>query len=142
MTPYHESFLPIFLLGCFFAAVASLFAGRAKGCMLPAFLITIGIVVFWVAIFLGSDIGYRAWQSMDDPPDEAFSDASAMGALLFGWFPGLLYCLTVFGFVRGIAWALRWANPDKYATVATPEPQHKETNNPYQPPNAGRTKSR
>lgn len=140
LTPYDEVFVPIFLLGCVFAAVASLFAARAKGCMLPSFLITIGIVFFWAAIFLGSDVGYRAWQLMDNPPDEAFSDASVMGALLFGWFPGLLYCLTIFGVVRGIARALRWANPDKYDMVVIPAPKREETNNPYQPPNAGRAR--
>ncbi len=78
MTPYDETFLPIFILGCVLGAVASFFAGRLSGCVLPGALLAIGILAVWSAVFIGSDMGYRAWQSMPDPPREH----SAMHQLL------------------------------------------------------------
>lgn len=120
MTPYHETFLPIFLLGCFIAAVASFFAGRISGCIWPSALLLIGVLAIWSALFVGSDLGYRAWQSMPNPPREAFSDASVVGSLLFGWFPGGIFCLTVFGLVRAMRRVLHWANPDVFPRDAKP----------------------
>ena len=137
MTPYHETFLPIFLLGCVIAAVASLLAGRMSGCAGPGALLGVGVLAFWSAVFIGSDLGYRAWQSMPDPPEEAFSDASAAGALVFGWLPGGMFCLAVFALVRGIRWLLNWANPDVFPREVKPAPPPVETGNPYQGPNAG-----
>lgn len=134
MTPYHEHFLPVFLLGCLIAATASFFAGRMSGCLLPGVLLSVGVLVFWAAVFIGSDLGYRAWQSMPDPPDEAFSDASAVGALVLGWFPGAIFCSTVFVLVRVIRWILRWANPDVFPQDTRADSQPVETGNPYQSP--------
>lgn len=135
MTPYHEYFIPIFLLGCLLAAIASFFAGRMSGCILPGTLLMIGVLAFWSALFVGSDLGYRAWQSMPDPPEEAFSDASALGALVFGWFPGGLFCLTIFALVRAGRWLLHWANPDVFPKDSKPAQKSVETGNPYQTPN-------
>ncbi|MFT5302933.1 MAG: hypothetical protein ACI814_003750 [Mariniblastus sp.] len=137
MTAYHENFLPIFLLGCVIAVVASLFAGRISGCVWPGVLLIIGVLAFWSGVFIGSDMGYRAWQSMPDPPEEAFSDASVVGALVFGWLPGGMLCLTVFGLVRGIIWLLHWANPDVFPKETKRVQPPIETGNPYQGPNAG-----
>jgi hypothetical protein len=136
MTPYEEVFLPIFLLGCLIAATASFFAGRLSGCVWPGALLVIGVLVLWAALFIGSDMGYRAWQSTPDPPREAFSDASVVGALVFGWFPGAGFCLAVFGLVRATRWILHWANPDVFPKDAKPAPPTVETGNPYQTPNA------
>jgi len=137
MTPYHETFLPIFLLGCVIAAVASFFAGRMSGCVWPGVLLVVGVLAFWSAVFIGSDMGYRAWQSMPDPPRVAFSDASVVGALVFGWLPGGMFCLTVFGLVRAVRWLLHWANPDVFPRAEKPVSPAVETGNPYQGPNAG-----
>ena len=136
MTPYHDVFVPIFLLGCLVAAVASGFAGRMSGCVWPGALLVIGVLAFWSAVFIGSDLGYRAWQSMPDPPDEAFSDASALGALVFGWLPGGVFCLTVFGLVRGIRSFLHWANPDVFPDESKRVSRPSETGNSYQGPNS------
>ena len=137
MTPYHEYFIPIFSLGCLIAAFAAIFAGRMSGCLLPGVLLVGAVLVFWGAMFVGTDMGYRAWQSMPDPPDEAFSDASAVGALILGWLPGALFCLTIFGTVRAIRWLLHWANPDVFPANAETVSKPVETGNPYQGPNAG-----
>ena len=141
MTLYDAYFIPIVLLGCLTAGIVSFIAGWMSGYVWRAVLLLIGVVALWIALFLGSDLGYRAWQSMPDPPDEAFSDASAAGALVFGWFPAGIFCLTIFGMARGVRWFLHWANPDEFprdskpATKPPAEPI--ETGNPYQGPSGG-----
>jgi len=137
MTPYDETFVPIFLLGCVIAAAVSLVAGCMRGCAWPGVFLVVGVLAFWLAVFIGSDMGYRAWQSMPDPPREAFSDASVLGALVFGWIPGGMFCLTIFGLVRRIKWLLHWANPDVFPKKPKPIPPAVETGNPYQGPSAG-----
>lgn len=114
MTPYHEHFVPIFLSGCFVAGIASFFAAVQTGYARPGVLLSVGVLVFWSALFFASDRGYRAWQSMPNPPDEAFSDASVVGALVAGWLPGSVFCFVVFGLVRGFRRLDRWANPQAY----------------------------
>lgn len=137
MTPYDEYFLPISLLGCFVAAIASIFAGRTSGCVVPGVLLCVGILAVWIGVFLGTELGYRAWQSMPDAPAEAFNDTSAVGALLLGWFPGLVFCMMVFCLVRGFRWVARWANPDAYLEETPTPSKPVETGNPYQGPNSG-----
>lgn len=140
MTTYHEVFLPIFLLGLLVAGALSLFAGAKSGCLVPCFLLVGGTLALWAAMFFGSDMGYRAWQKSPNPPDEAFSDASVLGALLFGWFPAGLLCLTVFAVVRALRWLLHWATPDVYPSVrrnstsSTVLTESAGSNNPYQSP--------
>lgn len=134
MTPFHETFIPILLLGCLIAGALSIFAGMKSGCLLPSLALFIGTLVFWAAVFFGSDMGYRAWQSMPDPPDEAFSDASVLGALLLGWVPGSFFCILVFGAVRGLRLLLHKANPDVYSAESSAANPSTESGNPYQSP--------
>ncbi|MEZ6136543.1 MAG: hypothetical protein R3C53_16730 [Pirellulaceae bacterium] len=140
MTPFDETFLPIFMLGLLVAGILSLIAGARSGCAFPGFLLIGGTLTLWAAMFFGSDMGYRAWQEMPDPPDEAFSDASVLGTLVLGWFPAGIFCLMVFAVVRGFRWLLHWANPDVYPGVSrqaskNPVPAEQiESGNPYQSP--------
>jgi hypothetical protein len=140
MTPFDEVFLPIFLLGLLAAATLSIIAGVKSGCLLPGLMLASGTLALWAAIFLGSDMGYRAWQQSPNPPHEAFSDGSALGALLFGWLPAGLSCLLLFTLVRGIRWILRGEHPDASPTVsilpndARVSTEADETGNPYQSP--------
>ncbi|MCA9269638.1 MAG: hypothetical protein KDA41_14250 [Planctomycetales bacterium] len=136
MTPFHEHFIPIFLSGCFIAAIASLFAARQAGCALPGALLLVGVLTFWATLFFAADRGYRAWQSMPNPPGEAFSDASVVGALVAGWLPGGLFCLVVFGLVRGYQRLNRWANPEAYFDAQRNSSQ-RDACNPRQGPEAG-----
>lgn len=114
MTPYDETFLSIFSLGCVVAAVPSFLAGCLPRSSWAVVLFATGVLICWATVFMASDMGYRAWQSMPDAPSEAFSDASASGALLFGSLPAGIFCTTVFGFARGARWLLHWANPDLF----------------------------
>jgi hypothetical protein len=139
ITPYYTTFLPIFLVGCAIAAIAAIaafVAGRMSGWVWPLALLAIGVIAFWVAIFFGADMGFRAWQSMPDPPPEAFSDASVVGMLVAGWVPGGMFCLTIFGLVRGLPWLLNRSNRDVEPSKLTSVTAHNETGNPYQGPNS------
>ena len=94
LTPFHWTFLAI--------------AGPALGLALPVILIAtwrfpfrvqciavlFGIAVLWAGIFLGTHFGYGAWQTMPDPPEEAFADGAQLtGSLLLGWLPaGMIAC--------------------------------------------------
>ena len=100
MTPFDEVFYPIMALGFSIAVVTSYAAGWIRGSKGPIVLVPIAVLSFWAAMFLGWDLGYRAWQSIPDPPPEAFHDSSPAGALLLGWLPAGLFCTIVFGLTR------------------------------------------
>jgi hypothetical protein len=53
-----------------------------------AFLGT-AILVLWIAMFVGAEVGYNDWQGIPNPPDEAFSDTGPIFFLLAGWLPSL-----------------------------------------------------
>jgi len=48
-------------------------------------------VVLWFAMFIAVESGYRAWQSIPNPPDDAYSDTGGPFFILFlGWLPSLV----------------------------------------------------
>ncbi len=100
MNVYEQTFLPIFLVGCAIAACVSFVAARKPGFAIPGKFFGIGVLTFWAALFVASDTGYRAWQSIPNPPPEAFSDSGPAGALILGWVPGCIFCGLIFGLVR------------------------------------------
>ena len=54
-------------------------------------VLTAAILVLWLALILGVETGYHAWQSTPNPPEEAFSDTGGPFVVLFlGWLPGLV----------------------------------------------------
>lgn len=47
-------------------------------------------LVLWLAVVAGVEYGYSAWQSIPNPPAEAFSDTGGPAVvLLLGWLPAL-----------------------------------------------------
>lgn len=55
-----------------------------------AFLVA-AILVLWLAMIVGVEVGYHSWQTSPNPPEEAFSDTGGPGiTLLLGWLPGLV----------------------------------------------------
>jgi len=49
------------------------------------------VVVLWLALIVGVETGYHAWQSIPNPPEEAFSDTGGPFVVLFlGWLPSLV----------------------------------------------------
>ena len=79
-TPFGEYFYPIFAVGVLLATVVSLYAGSARGWLLPLLCLMVGVFSFWGSLFIGLEVGYQMWQASPDPSDEAFSDTSPMGA--------------------------------------------------------------
>lgn len=134
MSPYNAYFVPIFLTGCLVSVIASAFAAYRQGCAIPGVLLSVGTLSFWAAMFIGSDLGYRAWQSLPNAPDEAFSDASVGGALILGWLPGGVFCLVVFLVTRGFRRLSNWANPPPAQVTPTTSVPESADDNPYQRP--------
>ena len=135
MTVYHQYFFPIFSAGALLALILSLVAGWRRGCIVPLICLPLGVLSFWSGLFLGADIGYRQWQSIPNPPDEAFADTGPIGALLVGWLPGLIFCGFVFGLTR-LVYTLVSPRPASLADP-TSEPANLaplESGNPYQAP--------
>ena len=50
-------------------------------------------LVLWIAMFLAADSGYRAWQGIPNPPEEAFSDTGPVLFLIGGWLPSLVFVM-------------------------------------------------
>ena len=48
------------------------------------------ILALWVAMFISADSGYRAWQQLPNPPEQAFSDTGPIIILVLGWLPSLV----------------------------------------------------
>ena len=51
-------------------------------------LLFVAALALWTAMFIAADMGYRAWQSIPDPPEEAYSDTGPIFFLVAGWLPG------------------------------------------------------
>ena len=139
MTPLQETLLQIFVPGAIVSAGVAFIAGRARGWAVPLVLCGLSVLIFWVTFFLGLDLGYRAWQSMPDPPDAAYSDASPSGVLIAGWVPGGIYA----SFWYGLSWLVRlfvWKPRVLQAELVTDAleegigPRAVETGNAYQTP--------
>ena len=135
MTVYHQYFFPIFTAGALVALILSLIAGWRRGCIVPLICLPLGVLGFWAGLFFGAEIGFRQWQSIPDPPAEAFADTAPLGALLVGWLPGSVFCGVIFGLTR-LAYTLtspRTAN-DADTTPVTTNLSSVESGNPYQVP--------
>ncbi|MEC9149347.1 MAG: hypothetical protein VX470_10920 [Planctomycetota bacterium] len=102
-SPYDGVFWPIFGGGLALSFVMATAAAWSRGFLIPLILLLISVLSFWTTIFLGSDLGYRAWQQIPNPPDEAYSDAAPAGLLTLGWIPGGMFCSLVFG----LNWLIR-----------------------------------
>lgn len=102
-SPYDGVFWPIFGGGLALSFVMATAAAWSRRFLIPLILLPISVLSFWITIFLGSDLGYRAWQQIPNPPDEAYSDAAPAGLLILGWIPGGMFCSLVFG----LNWLIR-----------------------------------
>jgi len=49
-------------------------------------------LILWIALIVGVEYGYNAWQSIPNPPNEAFSDTGGPSFMLFlGWLPSFAF---------------------------------------------------
>ncbi len=125
-------------MGCLVSAVLAFFGGRVGGVFGPFILLSMSALVFWVALFLGLEVGYRAWQSGPDAPPQAFSDTAPMGALVAGWAPGSVFACFWFGISRLIRAFIWKSKVDGFAVSDCGSNLLSgavvETRNAYQPP--------
>ena len=102
MTPYDLVFLPTFGAGCVISATLA-WKAPGRGLLAQACLLLASFATLWLALIAGVCFGYDAWQTMPNPPDEAFADgAKLVGSVLFGWLPAGFGTLSVF--VLSHAW--------------------------------------
>ncbi len=104
------SFGPAFaahaIAGLALGVVASVLAGLNRSWIAIPLLLLASTLAIWIGIFTAVDHGFRAWQSMPDPPPEAFNDgAQGMAGLLLGWVPGAIVTAIVFVPVR-LVWRI------------------------------------
>ena len=104
MNPFEQVFYPTLGAGC---VLGAFLAWNASGRRLPGQIMTLSaaILAVWLSLFLGVHCGYGSWQSMENPPDEAFADGAWLtGSVLFGWMPSAFGCSLVF--LAGLVWRL------------------------------------
>ena len=108
----HAAFLTIFGIGLLAGVVTATLAAWNRSWLARIPLLVVGIIGVWLGLFLGSDHSFRVWQSMPNPPDEAFADTAPIGALLLGWLPGSIVVGIVFGLsCLVLAWRRRRRRP-------------------------------
>ena len=75
--------------------------------------VLLGTLILWAGLWLGTHVGYGAWQSMPDPPEEAFADGAQLtGTLIFGWLPAGVVTFAWWGLLTLIGFVLRrWRGP-------------------------------
>lgn len=94
--PLREELMLHFSYGIPLALAAGIRIPFSKTWLRRFGLLVAGAVCFWISLFLGTHIGYGEWQTMPDPPKEAFADgAKLVFALMAGWLPGLVFVLGV-----------------------------------------------
>jgi len=92
----RDVFLIVFFVPCVLSILLAYIGAKAKGDSLRSSCVMTSILFFWAGLGLASDLSFRAWQSIPDPPPEAFNDAGAAGAMFFGWIPAIFFTLIVY----------------------------------------------
>jgi hypothetical protein len=95
MDPFDQAFYPTFAAG---GALGAWLAWKAsgRGRIGQVLVLLLAVAVVWFSLVLAVGWGYDAWQSMPDPPDEAFADGAKLtGSVLLGWLPSGFGCLLV-----------------------------------------------
>lgn len=89
--PFQQVLCLHLLYGLPIVLVAGACAARLGHWLTRLGLLGLGVLVFWLGLFLGTHIGYGVWQAVDNPPEEAFADgAGLVGTLIAGWLPGCM----------------------------------------------------
>ena len=95
MTPLDFYVCTNFGAGRFLAGVLLIIASGCRW-LSATLLLATAICVFWSSLLSGLEIGFRAWQAIPNPPEEAYSDSGPSIVLVGGWIPGTIFCMIVF----------------------------------------------
>jgi hypothetical protein len=105
---YHPAFLAHVAIGLPLGVAAAAIAAQNRSWPGRIALLLVAILCLWAALLLGVARGYSAWQTMPDPPPEAFADGGPlMGSLILGWFPAAIVVTITFIASWLVSWALR-----------------------------------
>ena len=74
--------------GLVHSSVIVIWASRRMRLGMRMALLVAATATLGFKMFMPADSGYRAWQGISNPPDEAFSDTGPIPFLLPGWIPG------------------------------------------------------
>lgn len=66
-------------------------------------LLAMATFALWFSTVISVEVGYSVWQSMPDPPDDAFSNTGAIFWLVAGWLPSGLLLGALYRILR-VAW--------------------------------------
>ncbi len=95
--PYSSVLYSHLSYGLPMALVAGVCAAAIGGRLLKSGVMLVGVLAFWVALFLGNHYGFGAWQTVPNPPEEAFVDGALLvGSLMGGWLPGGLLVVVAY----------------------------------------------
>lgn len=89
-----HTFLWIGFAGSF---VTALIAALSRSWLAWIPLLAMGIVCFWASLFLGTAQYDQVWQSIPNPPVEAYADSGPLFILVLGWIPATVVELVLFG---------------------------------------------
>ena len=96
--PYRSVLYSHLSYGLPMALIAGACAAAIGGRLLRFGVMLAGVLAFWVALFLGNHYGFYAWQTVPNPPEEAFTDGAILvGSLMGGWLPGGLIVVVAYG---------------------------------------------
>ena len=80
-----------FLLGCIPAGLCLFVGSGYRSQVTRGLFLGVSIHLMWGGYFMGIERGYSIWQSLPNPPEEAFSDTHAAAGLFLGWLPSLVF---------------------------------------------------
>lgn len=108
MNPLQQTLLLYLVPGLLLGLGLASLAGWIKNFWWSVPLFFIAVILLWASLAIGVHEGYGAWQSMPNPPDEAFADgANLIGSLMFGWLPSGLLCTAAFLITKLVATGVR-----------------------------------
>lgn len=109
MLTYGAKYLWVGLAIAVFIVIAG---SRSSVTAIRLGLLAIATLALWVSSVISVEVGYSVWQSMPDPPDDAFSDTGAIFWLVAGWLPSGLLLGALYRLLR-VVWPPPKTNPEE-----------------------------
>ena len=108
------------LIGLALALALVAWGSRRDRLIFQLAVLAVATLVLWIAIVVGTEVGYVTWQSLPNPPDEAFSDSGGPFVSLFlGWAPSLFFLGIVYAILSATRGRAR-TTPSSSSPPASP----------------------